>query len=726
MTKVKVHIDTKCYKEKPKDFSTIKPRLQSKDTIQEIELTELIKKIKQGYSISPAIMKNGISASNWTEQSLFMVDIDNDNNDLPLLKPSKALEICKRNNLHPICYYFSFSHSKTKPKYRLVFLMNETITDTNTRNKIISSLIDLFQQSDSKCNNADRIFLGTNKEVVICDLKATINLEAINNISKTKHSITPHINEIPNGMRNNNLFIKACKLKEQGMIDSDISDLIQKENIYNCSPPLSSSEVDTLVKSAIKHVDMIPEYIIRTFDKNTSLVKYNVSSQLLAQYIRENANYFFVKDNAAERTIIFWYSDGVYKNISDDMLKGFIKNFITFFNINLYKSSIVNEVYKDLMTDLKFVSQDMLNSNENIINFKNGIYDISKKKLLPHTPSIFSTIQIPCNWNDSSNISAPTFEAFINRLTNGNEGTKILLLQFIGACISNIKGYRFKKALFMVGDGDTGKSQLKSLTERLLGKGNYTGIDLTELEERFGTSMLYNKRLAGSSDMSFISIKELKQFKKLTGGDSIFTEFKGYTGFDQVYNGLLWFCCNKLPKFSGDNGLWVYDRIIIIKCKNVIPKNEQDKHLLDKMYEERESIVKLALNELQKAIDNNFEFSISDEIKQESILYKKDNSTVASFIKDCCTERTDYKDGCTTKRFYDVYKEYCKDNNSGYAKTQKEFKEELMELSNLTEEKIIKRTTINTFYVPYTITPSTYKAYSSVYGYNEYFHRMKD
>src|SRR5574344_1691207 len=323
MTKVKVHIDTKCYKEKPKDFSTIKPRLQSKDTIQEIELTELIKKIKQGYSISPAIMKNGISASNWTEQSLFMVDIDNDNNDLPLLKPSKALEICKRNNLHPICYYFSFSHSKTKPKYRLVFLMNETITDTNTRNKIISSLIDLFQQSDSKCNNADRIFLGTNKEVVICDLKATINLEAINNIRKTKHSITPHLNEIPNGMRNNNLYIKARKLKEQGMIDSDISDLIQKENIYNCSPPLSSSEVDALVKSAIKHVDMIPEYIIRTFDKNTSLVKYNVSSQLLAQYIRENANYFFFKDNAAERTIIFWYSDGVYKNISDDMLKGF-------------------------------------------------------------------------------------------------------------------------------------------------------------------------------------------------------------------------------------------------------------------------------------------------------------------------------------------------------------------------------------------------------------------
>ena len=65
---------------------------------------------------------------------------------------------------------------------------------------------------------------------------------------------------------------------------------------------------------------------------------------------------------------------------------------------------------------------------------------------------------------------------------------------------------------------------------------------------------LYNKRLIGSSDMSFMSIKELKVFKKITGGDSLFMEFKGKNGFNYVYNGLSWFCMNKLPKFSGDKG----------------------------------------------------------------------------------------------------------------------------------------------------------------------------
>ena len=106
----------------------------------------------------------------------------------------------------------------------------------------------------------------------------------------------------------------------------------------------------------------------------------------------------------------------------------------------------------------------------------------------------------------------------MHTLTDGDKAIEHLLLEFIGVCMSNIKGWRMKKALFLVGDGDTGKSQLKSLVERLLGKGNFIGIDLKEIEARFGTGAIYGTRLAGSSDMSFLSVDELKTFKKITGG----------------------------------------------------------------------------------------------------------------------------------------------------------------------------------------------------------------
>ncbi len=41
----------------------------------------------------------------------------------------------------------------------------------------------------------------------------------------------------------------------------------------------------------------------------------------------------------------------------------------------------------------------------------------------------------------------------------------------------------------------------------------------------------------------------LKTFKKVTGGDSLFAEFKGQQGFQYTYSGLLWFCMNRHSSF---------------------------------------------------------------------------------------------------------------------------------------------------------------------------------
>ena len=77
MTIVRVHIDKVGYEEKPNGlYGKIKPRLQCDDTIQEIQISDLLKKIGQGYAISPGIMSGGYSADNWNSQDLFMIDID--------------------------------------------------------------------------------------------------------------------------------------------------------------------------------------------------------------------------------------------------------------------------------------------------------------------------------------------------------------------------------------------------------------------------------------------------------------------------------------------------------------------------------------------------------------------------------------------------------------------------------------------------------------------------
>jgi P4 family phage/plasmid primase-like protien len=278
-----------------------------------------------------------------------------------------------------------------------------------------------------------------------------------------------------------------------------------------------------------------------------------------------------------------------------------------------------------------------------------------------------------------------------------------------------------KKALFLVGDGDTGKSQLKSLVERILGRGNFIGIDLKEIESRFGTGAVYGTRLAGSSDMSFLSVDVLKTFKKMTGGDSLYAEFKGQQAFEFTYNGLLWFCMNRLPKFGGDDGKWVYDRIMVVKCQNVIPKDEQDKQLLDKMYAERDGIVYKAVKALQTVIANGYRFSEPKSVTDARVQYQMENNTVISFFEDCMCEREGGKitDACTTGKIYKIYKAWCQDNNNGFAKTYKEFRTKLAEhLGAAFEDMIVKRNS-GTFYKAYTLTAECKKEYSGVYGYDE-------
>lgn len=140
-------------------------------------------------------------------------------------------------------------------------------------------------------------------------------------------------------------------------------------------------------------------------------------------------------------------------------------------------------------------------------------------------------------------------------------------------------------------------------------------MDLGEIEARFGTSNIYGKRLAGSSDMSFMTVDELKTFKKCTGGDSIFAEFKGKNGFEFVFGGVFWFCMNRTPRFGGDDGEWVYNRIMQVECNNVIPLEKQDKKLLDKMYAEREGIIYKAVMALKRVIANGYVFSEPDCVK---------------------------------------------------------------------------------------------------------------
>lgn len=394
-----------------------------------------------------------------------------------------------------------------------------------------------------------------------------------------------------------------------------------------------------------------------------------LSCTALADYIRAKLPYFFIRKAGSESYRRYVYHKGVYNLVSDTEFKGFIKAIIAKADGDLVRMKDVNETFLLLTTDLDRcrVREEQLNSDETLVNFKNGILHLDTMELTSHSPEIISTIQLPITYTGEE--ETPLFDRFMREFTCGNTEKQQTLLEFIGACISNVYGYRFKQALFCVGEGNSGKSVLREFVNRLLGADNISGGGLELLESRFGKLNLYGKRVYGSPDIGYVTLNQLETFKNITGGDTIPIESKGKDAFEYQYRGLVWFGGNAMPKFGGDRGDWVYNRMLLIMCNNVIPPEKRNKHLVEDLLTESSGIVYKALIALKQAIARGYTFTVSAESQQLLEKYKVDNSPYLRFYNECCIERPSKWgkrfDSITCAKLHQALKKWCADNTGG-------------------------------------------------------------
>lgn len=394
-----------------------------------------------------------------------------------------------------------------------------------------------------------------------------------------------------------------------------------------------------------------------------------LSCTALADYIRAKLPYFFIRKAGSESYRRYVYHKGVYNLVSDTEFKGYIKAIIAKADPDLVRMKDVNETFLLLTTDLDRcrVCEEQLNADENLINFKNGILHLDTMELTPHSPEILSTIQLPITYTGDE--VTPIFDRFMQEFTCGNAEKQQTLLEFMGACISNVYGYRFKQALFCVGEGNSGKSVLREFVNRLLGADNISGGGLALLESRFGKLNLYGKRVYGSPDIGYVTLNQLETFKNITGGDTIPIESKGKDAFEYQYRGFVWFGGNAMPKFGGDRGDWVYNRMLLIMCNNVIPPEKRNKHLVEELLTESSGIVYKALIALKQAIARGYMFTVPAESQQLLEKYKVDNSPYLRFYTECCVARPDKwgkrYDKVTCAKLHQALKKWCADNTGG-------------------------------------------------------------
>jgi len=102
-------------------------------------------------------------------------------------------------------------------------------------------------------------------------------------------------------------------------------------------------------KPATPNEKALPSFIYRD-----NLGRLKVKSALLAEHFRENNNYFFISgEQATKKFTIYHYTPkgGVYKRISVEKLKGFIKAPVREQDKSLVDMNVIDNAYKDIITD---------------------------------------------------------------------------------------------------------------------------------------------------------------------------------------------------------------------------------------------------------------------------------------------------------------------------------------------------------------------------------------
>ena len=248
-----------------------------------------------------------------------------------------------------------------------------------------------------------------------------------------------------------------------------------------------------------------------------------------------------------EKNNSWWiYDAGVYKQIGEATIKRLVDTALE--EHDLSKGTLENVLQKLAHTDSIHRDADELADNE--LNCANGILDLQTLKLRDHTPEFFSTVQTAAQWDETS--FASVWQEFIE-FAVPDERDRWVIQQYLGYALTGLTKYQ--TALFLIGEGRTGKGTIARVATALLGgdaASSYaTGVSFEALEDGGHLMpLLVGRRLAVVSELS--SSLDWLTFKRITGEDSVQINEKYKTTYSTRLICKLLLLANTMPRLGDD------------------------------------------------------------------------------------------------------------------------------------------------------------------------------
>ncbi len=469
------------------------------------------------------------------------------------------------------------------------------------------------------------------------------------------------ISESHTGNRDNTGMDLACQLRDN-RIDISMAETVIRQYQSSVSQeghPYTLDKALRTLKGVYNGTPREPSYNfpIRTQKEAEPVGSVNQEPKV------KGANYFvdrtfippiLAKELSAEYNfiysagILYVYLDGVFSPCGIDFVKQeCYQRLGDRAKINHVSEVVANIQYTNLTDHSK------LNTYKHLINLENGMYDYRDGKLLEHSKDYLSTIRIPVSYdiNADNSIITDWLASILDPQCTA------LILELFGYCL--IPDTTMQKAFMLVGEGNSGKSTLLNILEKVIGEDNVSKIPLQEISEnKFKRAELFGKLVNLFADLDNRDLESTSYFKTIVAGDSIDAERKCQDMFNFRPFSRLIFSANEIPRCN-DRSSAYYKRWSIIKFDHVFVKGVDEKKGFSEILSTKENLSALlncALSGLKNVMKHQ-SFSESESVNKAMQDYEKQNDPVKAFIDECCqfdpSERTE------RGLMYDSFTAYC-------------------------------------------------------------------
>ncbi len=491
--------------------------------------------------------------------------------------------------------------------------------------------------------------------------------------------------ELTEGARNVSLTSMAGSMRQKGFTGHAISAALMVENRKICNPPLPVGEVNQIARSIARYK---PE------GNPENLTDLGNAKRLVNQF-GENIRYC----HEIKKWLVWksprWIIDdnGMIDRLAKQVARSIYqetKNGSTPENREaIAKHAARTENVTRLEAMIKLgktepgipVSLSELDSDHYLLAVNNGVINLKKSQMIEADRTQYINKRAHVDYIQAA--ECPTWLSCLDRVFAGDTELIAYVQRAFGYSLTG--DTREQVLFFLHGTGANGKSTLVNAIKEILGDHAQGCAADTLMVKQAGTATNDIAKLRGSRVVISPETEEGRRMaettvKQLTGGDTISARFLFGEYFEFIPTFKIWIIGNHKPVIRGnDYGIW--RRIMLIPFNQIIPEDERDHRLPEKLRGEHSGIFNWMLAGcLTWQREGLRPPAIVTAATKE---YQTEMDIIESWMNDRCERASEARSGATA--LYTNYKIWSQEN-SEYVITSTKFGLKLTE-KGLRKEK---------------------------------------